>query len=394
MRHPARRWAVLLVAVAAAAGACYWVFDLERQSLSVRQQALAATAHATALDQAVTDARRAVAAMASPGQAAVSWSRQASTALDAVREHLGALAAGPDAGGVGSIGDVLEKLIDAEGRVREHAVNGKSLMASDVAFGEALPLLDRVHGAVTEARARIGSDADAAMERLRGQQVLGIAGALAVLVLAGFALVGLPASDSATAAPSLPAAEPAADLPLETGGLSLRESPAPSAAPQRLLDVEQLAAVCTDLAATTSESAVSSALTRVASTLGASGVVLWLADRQRRVLSAAAATGYDAKILARFGEVPFEDANPTSRAAAGGVAITSAATAGHPASLAVPMVGPDGVVGVLSAELTAATVRPDVAAAARIAAAQFATVLAPPPPAVTAPSSDLSVTGR
>ena len=155
------RWFVLLTAVAVAAGACAWALRLERQGLAVKQRAAEAAGHAHALETSVTDARRALAAMASPGQAAVSWSRQASGALASAREHVVALAgAAPEVMFLATSTDALDRLVEAEARVRDYAVNGKTLMASDVAFGEALPLLDAMQAQTTEAVNRVAASAD------------------------------------------------------------------------------------------------------------------------------------------------------------------------------------------------------------------------------------------
>ena len=373
------RWFVLLTAVAVATGACYWAFGLERQSLAVKQRSAEAAGYAHALETSVTGARRALAAMASPGQAAVSWSRQASGALASAREQVVALSGvAPEAMSLATSTDALDRLVEAEARVRDYAVSGKTLMASDVAFGEALPLLDAMQAQTTEAVNRVAAAADSRTASLRNQQVLGVSGALLALLCALLALVWVPravvadvSTDSVQTGPS--SLGPMADDPAE------RRSPSTGSAPSTIVDVEALASVCAELATLTDAADLPGAVGRMAHAISASGVVVWIADAERRVLTAVASSGYDAKVVARFGDVPFDDANPTSRAYVTGIALTTAAGPGRSSAIAVPIAGPRGAIGVLSAELSTSMPQGDVTAATRIAAAQLATLLGAPP---------------
>ena len=76
VRRRTHRYTVMLL-IAVAAGLVYRAATLEQRSIDRRRALVAATSDARALRSALADARRALSAMAAPGQAAVSWSRQA-----------------------------------------------------------------------------------------------------------------------------------------------------------------------------------------------------------------------------------------------------------------------------------------------------------------------------
>lgn len=390
MQRPALRWSLLAVAIAMAAGLCYWAATLEQQSINRRRVIATANTDSRTLRSALSDARRALSAMAAPGQAAVSWSRQAATSIEIARGKFTALAqveGGPNAG---PLLERLDKLVEAESRVREHAVSGRPLMASDVAFGEALPHVDFLDQQAGDAAVRMAEAADTAMAGLRDQQVLALAGALGVLAIVGVILTPVsrtnePAAASGDdAAASEPAAAAAAD------SLSIAPVPAPAmtvsaASAPVVRDLGPLAAACDGLARLADGETLPRALDSVRPALGARGVVVWLADGERRRLHVVAASGYDQRVVDRFPAIDKHDHNPTSRAYASGVPCTAPATAGEAAALAVPITGARGTTGVLSAELAdGADAGPDVLARARIVAALLATLLEPLPAAAPA----------
>lgn len=377
MGHATRRWAVLILAIAVAGGALAWAVSLEQQGQARRQRTAAAFAEAKTIDGAVGDARRALAAMASPGQAAVSWSRQAAQALATARAHVITLAGTSDGAALAGGLTILDKLADAEGRVRDHAVGGKTLQASDVAFGEALPLLDTLSANTAEVTFTVAAAADRDAADLRRRQMAAVAAALLALLGAALALVRTPEAGVTTAAVGpldarMGLGDVLASPPLAASG---------SAAAERTIDLDRLAGVCGELARLGDGGGLQDAIGHAAGALGATGVVVWLADTDRRVLIPAAFAGYDARVVARFGAVPFDDANPTCRAFASGEVVTTAAGLGHAAAVAVPLIGALGPVGVLSAELAAGTPLDEGAAAARIAGAQFAALLPAQPSA-------------
>lgn len=398
MHRPALRWSLLAVAIATAAGLCYWAATLEQQSINRRRIMATANSDSRTLRSALSDARRALSAMAAPGQAAVSWSRQAATSIETARGTFTTLAkieGGPNAG---PLLERLDKLVEAESRVREHAVSGRPLMASDVAFGEALPHVDFLDQQAADASMKMTEAADKAMAGLRDQQLLALAAALGVLAIVGVILTPVARVATDVAAPAEGAnsatdADPAASASLSTAA----PEPAPpvfvpTASASMLRDLAPLAAACDGLARLSDGETLPRALDSVRPALGARGVVVWLADGERRRLHVVAASGYDKRVVERFPAIDKHDHNPTSRAYASGVPCSAPATAGEAAALAVPITGARGTTGVLSAELAdGADAGPEVLARARIIAAQLATLLEPLPAAQPAPAGETPI---
>ena len=344
--------------------------------------------------------------MASPGQAAVGWSRRAAAGIEDARSQVTALAAiapaaPPAPAGVARrlAGDVLDRLGEAERRLRDHAVGGKPLMAADVAFGEAMPHVDELERQVTDAQSAVSSTAENEVAALRDRQVMALAGALGSLLVAALALTPLPRArpfDAPAAAADVPPPGMASyiDVPLDPDASVVLPAPPPDA-PH--VDLLALAAVCGELAQLAHAEALPPVLERVAAVLGAQGVMVWLGDAERRHLHAVAAAGYDARLLDRLGPVDVADDNPTARAFTTGQPILAAAGAARPATVSVPIAGASGVCGVLSAEL----IRGDAAAAgasaaaARVVAAQLAALVAPPDVAAAVEAQrSVSIAGR
>lgn len=392
MRHPVARWVVFVLAAAAAAGLGYRANQLEQQGVTSRRSLLESATEARALQSALSDARRAMAAMASPGQPAVSWSRQANAALDVARTRLASLAAVPAGAALSSSRERFDRLVETKGRLHDAAVGGRSLIASDIAFGEALPHLDAIDTQVADVVALMNADTDRAVVAARQQQALAIAGALGVLALAALILTPAPRQRvDETPAPAVEPAGPTAhDLSLNLGRSSgvaaMADAPRAAAAS---LDLAPLAAVCGELARLSDGAALASVLERVAPAIGAKGIVVWLADADRAHLQPAAAWGYDPRLVARFPAVSVSDDNPTAHAFSNATLDTVPGRAGQPAAMTAPIVGSKGAVGVLSVELTSSGApSAETAAAARIIAAQLATLLEPLPKGET-PATDV-----
>jgi hypothetical protein len=385
MRYRWARWTLLIVAVAAAVSVCVWALDLERQLREERAALGVVAARGIAARVALNDVRRALAAMATPGQAAAGWSRRAAAAIDEARRQMTGLPATVTPGTAAGPrdGDVLERLSEAEQRVREHAVGGKGLMATDVAFGEAMPLVDELERRVGDGVTTATVAAERGMATLRDRQVAALAGALGGLLLTALLLTPLPQVRSAARVVGEPSAETRAPDAAPVPDLVPLVEPAPVGAsqppPESPVSLDGLNRVCAALAKLTEAQTLPLVLEQLAAAIGARGVIVWLADSDRRELRAAASAGYDPRLLERYGPVTVEDRHPTARAWSSGQTTITPASPGRAAAVAVPIAGPHGVCGVLSVELRAgdhAGVAAS-AAAAGIAAAQLAVLVGP-----------------
>ncbi len=396
MRRPVTRWVVFVIAATIAAGLSYRAATLGDQGNRDRQALATASVDARALQLALSDARRALAAMASPGQPAVSWSRQVGSAIDTARTRLNNLAAVHGAASLSASNERFDQLLETEKRLREFAVGGRALQASDVAFGEALPHLDAIDGNASKLFEQLAANAEQKIAAAGQQQSLAVVGALATLALA--ALILTPLSRTHTADAEVPA--PVVTPPVvEEPSLELARvvPPVPDDPPVRVptptvVSLSPLAAVCGELARLSNGAALSSVLERVAPAIGAKGIVVWLADADRDALHAAASWGYDRRLVERFPAVPVTDDNPTARAFTAGAPSIVPGRGGEPAAIATAIVGTKGTTGVLSVELASSGGVPaDVVAVTAIVAAQLATLLEPLPrpeaPAEAAPAA-------
>ncbi len=403
MRHPAVRWSVLAIAVVAAAGGCYWAAQLEQRALDRRRELATATADARGLQSALADARRALSAMASPGQAAVSWSRQATASIESARSRLAALITAEGGAALREHLERLDKLTDAEARLHENAVSGRALMASDVAFGEALPHVDALDQQVGETIGAMTETADHELAAMRDQQILAGAGALGVLGVAAVLLAPVPRrKDDEVAALSATEGETEAaedGLPLAIGPMSAPVQTTDTAAPWAAtktaapaatatapgapaVELPPLAAACDALARLADGERLAGVLDAVRPALGARGIAVWLADEDRKTLQIVASSGYDRRVVERFPVVKVTDDNPTAKAFSRARSTTTPARTGQPAAIASPITGARGTTGVLSLEMTGTRdAGADVLAAAGIVAAQLATLLEPLPKA-------------
>lgn len=399
MRHPAVRWSVLALAVVAAAGCCYWAATLEQRALDQRRTLSAATNDARGLQKALADTRRALSAMASPGQAAVSWSRQATASIDMARASLTALMTTEGGAGLRPHAERLDKLADAEARLHDNAVSGRALMASDVAFGEALPHVDALDHQVAETIGAMIESADRNLAAARDEQILALAGALGALGVAAVLLTPTPRrrDEAPAVTETADGAEPATD----TSGLSLTIPPAPAAIPAAptvpvpvaaavtasRVDLTAIAAACDALARLADGDTLPAVLDTVRPALGARGIAVWLAGADQTTLQVVASSGYDRRIIERFPVVAVTDDNPTAKAFARVRPMSLAAEAGQPAAIAVPIAGARGTTGVLSLEMLGTrAASADVLAAAGIVASQLATLLEPLPKADAEPA--------
>ena len=398
MRLPAARWTVLTVAILATAGSCYWAALLERTALDQRRMLATSTADARALQGALSDARRALAAMASPGQAAVSWSRQAVASIDTARGRLTALAGAEGGAHLRALSERLDRLVEAETRLHEYAVGGRALMASDVAFGEALPHVDAIDQQVADTVTAMITNADRTIAATRDRQILAFSGALGALGIAAVLLTPLPRRRDDEAAGTLPDSG-ADDVPGVTE-LALHTAPTPVPSPvptpvpearvieKARVDLTPLAAACEALARIADGAKLPGVLDAVRPTLGARGLAVWLADGAS--LRIAASSGYDPRVVERFPVLSVTDDTPTSQAFARVAPVRTPPRTTQPAAVAVPIVGARGTTGVLSFEMAnGRDASTEVVAAATIVAAQLASLLEPVPAAASADTTDV-----
>ncbi|MSO36017.1 MAG: hypothetical protein EXQ54_06265 [Acidobacteria bacterium] len=363
------------------------------------EQALTSARHDGAgIDQAaeealaaLLDVRGSMYAYVAPNQGTEFWGRRVSTLLDTLRQRLVTLDAAVAASG-GSLAeslDGIDQLAAADKRARQYADRNELLLAGDVLFVEVRDLLNTVTEQVARARQTLRNEAERKAAGIRQEQAALATAAVAVWFVA--ALLLMPGTVKPVAkepgewrqelADTLKKSVAAEDLNLDIKKVDPLEIPAPPiavAAPH--VDLKAVAEICADLAALADIGALSGALARASDVLGAKGLIVWVTAHDGGSLSPVSTHGFDARVVERIGAIDRASANLTAEAFRENAPRVSAATASSGGALAVPMRGPTGVVGVLSAELQPGKDADEACVAvASILAAQLATLTAPLP---------------
>jgi len=263
--------------------------------------------------------------------------------------------------------DACDRLAAAEQRARNHVREQQPLLAGEVIFSESRDLLDAMRIQIARSRDQINAAANRIQIDVRREQMLLLGGGAGVLVLVMLLLVptGRPAP--------VPTPEPS---PEETAPRSIAPWARPAPTPEVRFDADALAVICRDLAAVAESDQIAPILDRTRALLGARGVIVWMSTPDRSELHAAAASGYDERVVARIGSIANDASNLTADAFRDNMVRTSGPAGDTPAAVAVPLPAPGGPAGVFSAELTPGSQMDETKlSAARIVAAQLGSVL-------------------
>jgi hypothetical protein len=384
-----------LLAVGAIAAAAYITRTIHtRSDAEVRAAAAFDRTHAVALKDAY-DLRSAQQAYVAAGQNERFWFDRVTVATESLRAALAALRSTTTSqaalAALEDAGAAIEDFEQIDRRARKYAADGQRLLASDLIFSDGLEATGRIIAALEgSAGADTTARETAAAETVR-QQTLAAGGAGVVAIVALLLLTPLAAAPAAAIQESrlAPAVAGETSQEIEFGpvldeGLveALRSKAAPAAEiapPPQPDEIQTLAAVCTDLARLSDTRLLPEILERTASALDASGLVLWIADKDGKELLPIAAHGYPDSVLARMGSLKADDENATAAAFRTGLLQTVSAAPGSNGAIAVPLLAPGGCRGVMSAEVRSdGEKQPARLAAASIVAAQLATLVGPP----------------
>jgi hypothetical protein len=171
----------------------------------------------------------------------------------------------------------------------------------------------------------------------------------------------------------------------EGGPAQAAAEPSPAPAPNPI-PITEAADLCADLCKVHEPGQLPDLVGRAARVLDAGGIIVWMADPDRRELVPTLTHGYSTAALARFGTIPRDADNATAAAFREAAVKTVAADGPAAGAIVAPLVTPSGCVGVMSAEVADGREH-DAAthAMARIISAQLAALLGPPPAAARAP---------
>lgn len=414
MRSRAVRITLTLLAIAAIGSGAYLSWTIHTQT---RTDSQAAAAFDLTRISALRDAyelRSTQQAYVAAGQNETFWFGKVTEGIESLRAATTALRSSTTSqAALASVEEAvaaIDEFAQVDRRARSYAAGGQRLLASDVIFSDGHGAAVRIATALEKAGLGLAQSAEAASSEGTRQQAMVTGGA------AGFAILALFLLTPVAAKPSEP---PVAVVQAPSFGndtLRLRDdvrpperrvaqerdnrttqrrktAPAPTAAPlsakpvptatmppvQPAVELQGLAAVCTDLARLSDTSKLPEILERAAAALDASGLVLWIADPDGTALTPIAAHGYPASVVSRMGALRVDGENATAAAFRTGLLQTVSASRGSHGAIAVPLLAPAGCRGVMSAEVRHdAEKQPARLAAASIVAAQLATLVGPP----------------
>jgi hypothetical protein len=402
---------VLLLTVAVTAGVVWKVTTNEQ--LRGRARLASQQRDATAADALFTlaDIRSSLYAYVAPGQGYDFWAARAKPELDTLRARLTEVDEAATAAGypLTAAFENLDKLSATERRAHSYVRGGQMLAAGDVIFTDARDLVDAVGRELSAARQAMSRAESSREGGMANEQSLMAGALMAVWIVALILLVPVPGTPAPIARAAEPAAAPAPPVtsapPAEAAALAnlpLRETPAPTAAPEPppVAEVvvpsstplfQDLAALCLDLGRVSDAEELNPLLERAAEVLDARGVVVWLLAEDRQELVPAVAYGYDPQVLARLGPLTLTVDNLTASAFRTAAPAISGAVANHEAAVAVPILSATGPSGVLTAEVHDSGELDRAVAIASVVAAQLANLFPAPTTAEGPPEEAVNV---
>jgi hypothetical protein len=382
-RLPVRLF-LLVVCLAALGSAAYLSWSFEQRIRFDDSRARRFDTLARAAGIAVADLRAAQESYVAVGQGADFWFARVLAIrkdLEDKLTELKSVTTAPDATtALDDAAGALQDFVQMDLRARDHVRNQQLALASDMVFGDGFDLTKKTGDAVERAVVAQSIARDAIVAGARRQQAQVLVGAAAVTVLV--LLLLLPAGRRREAEAAVAESEPARKVSGRTlSDLDDFDVVTVAKAPQSPASVNLggMASLCADLARVSDTRGLPALIGRAAEILGASGVVLWIADPDGRELSPIVVHGYPPQLANRLGNLGRDAENVTASAYRTGVLQTMKGDTISNGAVAAPLVSPAGCVGVMAAEMKDGGEQQDgLLAAATIIASQIATLVGPP----------------
>ncbi len=349
-------------------GAAFQTWRFEQTAITLQTNEVRLARQFSALEMALSDMRAAQAGYVAAGQGPGFWFTRVDEVTSQIEEVLAERqrVGHPDAvAPLAAAQTQLAALRVSDRRARNYVGNEQRLLASDVIFVESIEILGRVSTEVATAR-DIEIQANRKHATTIRQYQAGVAGAAMVLLLALVLIAGRRRPDAQ-----------AIEVPLVQGSEEVQGSRGPevhgASEIQGLesVKVTEAADVCVDIARLLDGRDLPALLARAASAISATGLVLWVIDEAGETLQPSLSHGYSERMIQRLGTLGVNADNVTS------VACRTMQAQVLPGALAVPLIGTSGCVGVLAAEVSAASNTGYTLPLARVIAAQLAAVISP-----------------
>ena len=368
MRSRAVRLSCGAVAWIAIAAAAVFIVRSERQLAALRADGRAFDLHAREVTDALSDLRAAQQAYVAAGQGVASWMPKVAQTSEALGAAIATLAAGTSLGAQSALDEAVAALAEfgeIDQRVRDYLRSGQLLMASDVIFTEGRQTAASAAHQVEAARLAEHQALDTSGGSVRRQEAIALAGAAAVSTIVVLLLGVIGSAQSEPESPlSIAPVQPS--QPLQSRAVS----PVLKTAAQ----------LCTDFACMRDVHDLQQLLARASDVMDAAGLVVWLGNSSGSELHPVLTHGYSDSTRARLPNVP-RAANNAAAAAyrSGDLQIVLARPGGATGAIVAPILGVQGCIGALSAEIRdGGEASESVQALAAVVAAQLAGVLAAP----------------
>jgi hypothetical protein len=368
----------------------------EQQLAVWRADGRAFDLHAREIAASLSDMRSAQQAYVAVGQGAAFWMPKVEETTNTIRTSVTTLRADATSAGaqfaIEQAADALGDFSQVDDRARDYLRTGQLLMAGDVIFTEGDQTAAAAARNIEAARLAEHQALDALEASVRRRQAIMLAGAgsLAAFMVLLLGITGATKSDledpvatasalSITERPDVPSRPAASEV----------QPPQPRAGSPVLKIAAQL---CTDFASIRDVNDLQMLLGRASDIMDAGGIVVWLGNPDGSMLLPVLAHGYSDAIRARLPNVP-RSANNAAAAAyrSGHVQIVLSRPGGAKGAVIAPIMGAQGCIGALSAEIrSGGEASESVQALASIVAAQLAGVLSFTEPEASAPRAAAS----
>jgi hypothetical protein len=367
-----------VVAWIAIAAAAVFIIRSEKQLALLGADGGAFDLHAREVTDALSDLRASQQAYVAAGQGVTFWMPKVAQTSDAIGASIATLRAAATSSGARSSIDeavaTLAEFADVDKRARDYLQSGQLLMAGDVIFTEGGQTAASAARQVEAARLAEHQALDASEANVRRSEAMALGGAGAITALIVLLLGATGGSERESAASlsirAVEATPPPVRQPVD--------QPSPSRAVAPVLKTAAL--LCTDFACMRDVRDLQQLLARAGDVMDATGLIVWLGTPDRAELQPVLSHGYSDATRARLPNVP-RAANNAAAAAyrSGDVQIVLSRPGGPKGAIVAPILGPQGCIGALSAEIRGGgEASESVQALAAIVAAQLAGVLTPP----------------
>jgi hypothetical protein len=405
MRSRAARWTFVTVVWIALVAAGFFLYSSQQHIVTAAAAARTVDLHAREADHALNEARVAQQAYVATGQGVAFWMPKVASTTDAAGVALKAVrdAATADTtrAEIDEATTAMTEFAEVDKRARDYIHASQMLMAGDVIYTEGSQAIASAARHLEMARQAEHQAFDAQEAALRRQQGIALGGAavLAALVAVLLAPATRP-EDDASDVSARTDARGATRAGATTLGIDFDEGivsharPAPGSAaamspailrpatppPHARSPVVLKAAadLATDFGRVRDSDELARLLERAAEIIDASGLVVWMGDTTGGDLKAVLSHGYPAEALARMPSVRRDANNATAIAyRTGALQILEREPGGKLGAIVAPILGVEGCIGALSAEINDGGEGSEaVQAVSAIVAAHLASVLA------------------